>query len=136
MGRIIGARRHSQRLKAMTSRSAQEEIGKKIYVGADMLRIEAQRLIVAGSVSGAGHVVSKPHEPPNEDTGVLRAGITNRRTGILSAETRSEAPYAAHLEWGTSKMIERPYMRPAAQNIRPKLALLVGSAINIVIRRG
>jgi len=136
MVKITGARRHSRRLQALSGPAALQEVGRAVYAASDMARVEAQLLISEGAVSGKGHVASAPGEPPNWDTGLLAGGITNRKTGPASALTESTAPYAAHLELGTSKMAARPYMEPAAKIVRPRLTLLCTTAINITIRRG
>lgn len=136
MVKISGHTRHSRRLRAMSGPKAVEAIGRAIFAGSDEIRVEAQHLISQGSVQGTNHVPSAPGEPPNWDTGVLAGGITNRKTGPVSAQTESSAPYAVALEVGTSKMAERPYMRPAAKNKRRRVEQLVGTALNIVIRRG
>lgn len=97
----------------MGSREVIRIAGAVVYEAADDIRAEAFRSISAGSVSGAGHVPSRPGEPPNRDTGDLQAGLKIAQTGPLSAEVRSEAPHAKPLEFGTSKMAARPYLRPA-----------------------
>ncbi|WP_270374978.1 hypothetical protein [Marinicauda sp. Alg238-R41] len=136
MVKITGQKRHSKRLKAMSGQKMIQNVGRAIFAGSDEVRVEAQHLISQGSVQGRNHVPSRPGEPPNWDTGVLAGGITNRKTGAVSAETESSAPYSLPLEIGSAKMAERPFMRPAAKNKRRRIELLVGSAVNIVIRRG
>ena len=88
-------------------------VGAAVYESADAIRAEAFRSISAGAVSGAGHVPSRPGEPPNRDTGELQSKLKSVPTGPISAEVRSEAEYAAPLEFGTSRMAARPYIRPA-----------------------
>lgn len=121
-----GADRHLRRLRTLGGPEVVRIAGAIAYEGADTIKAEAQRLISAGSVSGKGHVPSAPGEPPNFDTGTLSRKIVTEQTGKLSAEVRSEAPYAAALERGTSKMAARPYMRPArdakAKQIRKRFA--------------
>lgn len=111
-----GARKHIARLRKLAGPEATRIAGAIVFEGADTIRAEAFRLVSAGSVSGAGHVASRPGEPPNRDTGVLQANFETARTGRLTAEFRSKAPYAAALEFGTSKMSARPYVRPARDN--------------------
>ena len=135
MVKISGARRHARRLNNMHGIAMIEELGQRVYIAADSIRAEAQHLITDGAVSGRNHVPSAPGEPPNEDTGVLRAGITSRKTGPLMAVAESAAPYAVPLETGTSKMAARPYMAPAALNKAPDFLQEVQAGINLVIRR-
>lgn len=135
MVKITGSQTHSNRLKAMTSGQAVSAMGRALYVGSDKIRVEARRLIADGAIQGKGHIPSKPGEPPNWDTGQLANEITNTKTGPLSAETRSSAPYASDLEYGTSKMAERPYMHPATENMRDDIAKDVGGAYFNIIRK-
>jgi len=92
----------------------------RLYAASDEVKTEARLSITRGSVSGKGHIASKPGEPPKRDTGHLDTNITNRMTGPLAAETKSEAGYGAALEFGTAKMMARPYMRPAVKKVLPK----------------
>jgi HK97 gp10 family phage protein len=57
------------------------------------------------------------------------------QTGPLSVEVSSNAEYAAALEFGTSKMAERPYMRPATQRKRAAVVAKVRAAVNEVTAR-
>lgn len=131
---IRGDKRHRQRLTAMRGQRLVLQLSKKVYVAADRVRAEAQYLIAKGSIQGKGHQPSAPGEPPNLDTGVLTAGITARYTAPLKAVAESAAPYAVHLEYGTSRMAERPYMRPAAKTVRGQFTLDVRASVNNVIR--
>lgn len=108
-----GKDRILRKLRFLASREFDELAGAVIYEAADAVRAEAFQSISRGSVSGAGHVPSKPGESPNRDTGTLQAGLSVRRTGLLSAEVRAETPYSAPLEFGSSKMAARPFLRPA-----------------------
>ena len=46
-------------------------------------------------------------------TGYLRSNITAAKAGRNAADVISAAPYAAYVEYGTSKMAPRSHMRPA-----------------------
>lgn len=134
--KITGDKRHRNRLKRMRGLELVNELGKRVFIAADAVRGEAQALIAEGSIQGAGHVPSKPYDPPNLDTGVLSAGITARRTAPLKAIAESAAPYAVYLEVGTSKMIERPYMRPAAKVVRAEYLINIRAGVNRIMRKG
>ena len=110
---LKGAKKHSDRLKKLSGAQVIKLAGAIVFEGADTIRAEAFRSISAGSVSGAGHVASLPGQPPNRDTGDLQAGIKVVRTGSVSAEVRATAAHSAPLEFGTSTMAARPFMRPA-----------------------
>jgi HK97 gp10 family phage protein len=111
--RAKGLDKHLRRMRALGGPEMVRAVGAAVYESADAIRAEAFRSISAGSVSGAGHVASKPGEAPNRDTGNLQSKLKTVPTGPISAEVRSEAAYAAPLEFGTSNMAARPYMRPA-----------------------
>ncbi|NBC37360.1 HK97 gp10 family phage protein [Novosphingobium sp. FSY-8] len=128
-----GKDRHLRRLRGLRT-GAIDAAGKVVFVGSDMVRAEAFRSISAGAVSGKGHVPSKPGEPPNRDTGVLQAHITNTKTGALSAEVRSDAPYALGLETGTSKVAARPYMRPARDKMAPVIRKLFAQELGKILK--
>lgn len=106
-----------RRLRFYQSNEFRDLAGSLLYEYADQIRAEAFRSISAGSVSGKNHVPSKPGESPNRDTGALQAGLKIERTGVLTAEVRAETPYSAPLEFGSSKMAARPFMRPARDKV-------------------
>jgi HK97 gp10 family phage protein len=61
----------------------------------------------------------------NIDTTVVGQGVV---------EVTSNAPYSAALEFGTSRMAERPFMRPAAAKKRGRVVQLVGQAVDRLVR--
>ncbi|MES2289300.1 MAG: HK97 gp10 family phage protein [Pseudomonadota bacterium] len=129
-----GAAEHIARLKRLTSPEATRQIGAALYAGADRIKAKAQYLITEGSVSGKNHVPSNPGEPPNNDTGVLKNNIEAVLKEPLVAEISSNAPYAAPLEFGSSKMAARPYMVPARDAERAAVQELVTQAVNHVVK--
>ena len=124
---------HINRLRTLTAKAAKMANG-VVYVGADMIRAEAHRLISEGSVSGKGHVPSAPGQAPNRDTGHLQANLETTNPRPLVAEVRSNADYAAALEFGTSRMAERPYMRPARDAKEPEIQRLFAQKMNDLVR--
>lgn len=48
-------------------------------------------------------------------TGYLRSKITAAKAGKNAADVISAAPYAAYVEFGTSKMAPRAHLRPAIE---------------------
>ena len=132
MAKVSGLQKHFERL---SPRQIQKAAKAGIWAGANEIKVEAQLSITRGSVSGKNHVASKPGEPPNNDTGVLKNNIETISTGPLTAEVQSKAPYAAALEFGTSKVKERPYMRPAAKKMKPVVAEHVKAVLDAVLRR-
>lgn len=103
MVKITGQKAHKARLKRIRGAPMRAEVGKAIYVAADMLKVEAQVSITTGAVSGKNHVASDPGEAPNNDTGHLADNIRTYKTGPLTAESSSEAEYSAALEGGSER---------------------------------
>lgn len=70
------------------------------------------------SMMGGGrpHISSLPGEPPHVDTGRLRSSITHEVEetlfGIIG-RVGTNVEYGRYLELGTSKMLPRPWLRPA-----------------------
>jgi phage gpG-like protein len=55
---------------------------------------------------------SQPGETPGVDTGKLRNSIRAERERAAQWAISTDTEYAAHLEFGTSRMAPRPYMAP------------------------
>lgn len=116
---------------------APDLIVQALYAAGQLIELHAERSITEGSISGKGHIPSAPGEPPNADTRLLDTSI---ETTIESRDpprvaVTSNAPYSAALEYGTSKMAERPFMRPASAAQRHNARRLVEAAIRRVTRR-
>ena len=130
------AKKHSDRLKRMAQRTPQQ-VAQALYSAGQLIELDMERSITAGSISGAGHVASLPGQPPNNDTGGLVRTIETRIGGpnlVIVSAGGPAAPYAVPLELGSSKMAARPYARPATERNRRKVAELVGDAVNITIK--
>jgi HK97 gp10 family phage protein len=65
------------------------------------------------------HVVSKPGDAPNTDTGNLVKNIAVEVTSPTSVSVGigEAAAYGAHLEFGTERMAARPWLVPAQQAV-------------------
>ena len=137
MARVRGAEAVRVRLSGLTGQKVIRNVGKALFAAGDIIAAEASVSITRGSVSGKNHVPSAPGEPPNNDTGVLIRNIEVTQKAPLVVEVSSNAPYAAALEYGTSKMAARPYMRPArdakAEEVRDLVARAVDASLG---RRG
>lgn len=133
MPRITGADRVTIKLTSINDATVRR-VGQALFAGGEVIRAEAAHLITEGAVSGKNHVPSLPGEPPNEDTGVLRANIETTQIAPLQVEVSSNAPYAAALEFGTSKMAERPYMGPATRAKKREVVDLVRGAVNAALK--
>lgn len=113
-----------------------------VVSGTEQVRNEALRLILQTAktgtlyrMHGVVHRASAPGEPPASDTGRLVNSITTaydepKLSGVVSANTE----YAPYLEYGTSKMEARPFMRPALANMQEKFVQVVEQAIEVALR--
>lgn len=73
----------------------------------------------SGKNGNIGHHPSLPGNPPAPDTGNLRASIhytveTTDNGGL--ARIGTDVEYGKHLEFGTSRMAPRPWLKPALMN--------------------
>jgi HK97 gp10 family phage protein len=130
-----GRDKHIRRLKNLGGGEVIKAASRVLFVGADMVKAEAQRSITAGAVSGKNHVASRPGEPPNNDTGVLKNNIETTQPNPLLAKVTSSAPYAAAQERGTSRMGARPYIRPARDKMAPRIQKLFATEIDKLVKR-
>lgn len=132
---IKGKEAYLKHLKSIRD-NTQTLVGKAMFVGASIIATEAKRLITEGSISGKNHVPSKPGEPPNADTRLLDQSIRPMKLSETKFEVEVTAPYAAALEFGTKRMSERPYMRPATKSKRDEVVDLIFRAANKANRGG
>lgn len=135
MVKVTGAKQHSQRLRNMAAKSAQATL-RGLYLAGQEIELEAERSITEGSISGKNHVPSLPGQPPNADTRDLDTKI---ETVVVaqnppSVNVEANSDHAVPLEFGTSKMAERPYMRPAVAKKKARVSQLVGQAVRTTIR--
>lgn len=114
----------------MTGDGAERLVSQALFVGGETIQVAAQISITTGAVSGKDHVASAPGSAPNADTHRLADNIETVQPAPLRVEVSSNAPYSSALEFGTSKMAERPFMRPAATAKRKEVTDLIRKAIN------
>lgn len=133
---VKGLNKHVKRLQNM--RKAARQVTGALYAAGQDIELDAERSITEGSVSGAGHVPSLPGQPPNRDTGHLDTNIetTVEAQNPPTVHVTSHAEYSAALEYGTSKMAERPFMRPATEKNRKNVYSKVAETVRVTIRRG
>lgn len=124
-----GADRHINRLKRLAGPTLERNVGRALFAGGERIQTAAQIGITTGAISGAGHVVSAPGDFPNQDTGVLGNNIETVQKAPLLVEVSSNAPYSAPLEFGTSQMEARPFMRPARDAERAAVVKLLDDAV-------
>ena len=137
MATIKGLDKHLRRVAS--ARDSAQVIARGLYAAGQKIESTAERSITEGATSGKGHVPSRPGQPPNEDTGHLRRNIETEIESTARNPTvtvTSHAEYSAALEFGTSKMAARPFMRPATEQHRSDVAKDVAMAVSIHIRKG
>lgn len=122
------------RFKQITSPAATAKLQKALRVGGEMIQAAAQISITTGAVSGKGHIPSKPGEPPNNDSGVLAGSIETNDTGRLEVTVSANAEYAVPLEFGSSKMAPRPFMRPARDKKRDEVKATIARAVEHILQ--
>lgn len=82
---------------------------------------------------GITHTASAPGQPPATDSGFLGQNITmnvkSMPNGTIVGQVISAAPYSKALEFGTTKMMARPFMQPALEKNRRKIEALFKKGI-------
>ena len=129
-----GRKAWDDRLKNLTSPAAIAKLEAALFNGGELLATEAQISLTRGAVSGKNHVASKPGEIPNQDTGVLGNNIEVKRERPLVVRVSSEAPYSKALEFGTSKMAARPFLRPARDKMAPEIRKTFARAVQAIVK--
>lgn len=133
---------HMKRINGMAKADVAKAAARGLYKAGQLIETTAKQSITEGAVSGAAHVPSAAGQPPNEDTGALRRSIETRlsaQSTTPSVEVVAGGPtadYAVHLEYGTSRMAARPFMKPAVDKNRARVAQEVGAAVSIIIKSG
>ena len=61
---------------------------------------------------GKSHTASKPGDPPNVDTGTLRASMNVQKEKALTYHVSDGVEYGIMLEDGTEHIAPRPFVRP------------------------
>lgn len=133
--RMIGAKAHVARLRKLSGEQMVRDVGKALFAAGEAIQVEAQISITSGAVSGKSHTPSAPGEAPNNDSGLLANNIETTQVAPLVVEVSSNAPYAAALEFGTSKMAARPYMGSARDAKRKEVTQLVRQAVDQAVKR-
>lgn len=80
------------------------------------------------------HTASAPGEFPNTDTGALVNSMRWESRRPLSVIWGAFIRYAKHLEFGTSRMKARPFIRPTFNALLPKAKERVRDAIKRALR--
>jgi HK97 gp10 family phage protein len=127
-------KQHQERLRRLPA-LAEQAVEQALFAGAEYIANEAALSITRGAVSGKNHVASAPGQPPNADTHRLDRSIEGAKAGRLKAKVSANSGYASALEFGTSKMAARPFMRPARDKSKEHVRDLVARGMNEALRR-
>lgn len=112
--------------------------------GAQLIRGEAIKSIQTGPKSGRvyekynprrTHKASAPGEAPASDTGNLVSQIRVKEENKDLIKVESNATYSSFLEFGTSKMLARPFLFPATERSRPKITQAVFNTVKKEIEK-
>jgi HK97 gp10 family phage protein len=98
---------------------------------------------VDASISYYSHNKKIPHHPsiagnpPAVDTGTLRRSVTyqvdeNELVGYVGSNLK-DPPYGAYLEFGTSRMKPRPWLKPATEKSMEKIKEIMAGAVKVGI---
>lgn len=136
MAKMRGGKGFKIQLGKLTGPEMVRQIGAALYAGGQILEVDMAHSITAGSVSGKGHVPSKPGEPPNSDTHVLDRSIQTVSMAPLKVAVIVDAPYAVAVNYGTSKMAARPFAEPAVARTKKEITALVRGAVKKVAAGG
>ena len=120
---------HAVRLGRMRSPAAKSLTERALYAAGQAIEIHAEVGITTGSISGSGHVASAPGEFPNADSRLLDTSIHTVVVGPNRVNVESTAPYSVALEFGTSRMAARPFMKPSANAKRQEAQELIAEAV-------
>lgn len=138
---VVGDKELIAKLKGKDNEITRE-IEKALKRGAILVEGDVKK-----SMRGTGtpHTPSEPGQPPAVITGKLRASITHEvkkdlggdieaRVGIRGGTQPDTKNYGLFLEFGTSRMLKRPYLKPAlAKNIKT-IANFIKRAVKGVTR--
>lgn len=123
-------------LNRLRTPAAQQRLGHALFAAGERIAVAAQLSITQGAVSGKNHIPSSPGSAPNNDSGVLVGNIEVVQVSPELVEVSSNAPYSSALEFGTSKMAARPFMRPARDKEAKAARQLVERELSRIIREG
>jgi HK97 gp10 family phage protein len=117
-----------------------KELTNVLRGGGQLIRGEAIRSIQSGPKSGRTyekynprrtHKASAPGQAPASDTGNLVSQIMSVADG-KDTLVESRAEYSKFLEFGTSKMLPRPFLFPASEKSTKKIVQVLIQKLNKV----
>jgi len=138
---IRGLDEFMRRLDGLSAVTRDETIGTALLAGALVLEGYAKAAIANPPKSGkiymhgkVAHQASAPGEAPATDIGQLYDSFSTKRDGA-EARVDVHSEYAEALEFGSSKMAARPYLRPAMDEHKDAIIEAVASNFEAAIQR-
>jgi hypothetical protein len=129
---------HAPRLFKASPRQVIPAIGDELHESAEIIANDARISIIDGGISGSGHIPSIAGQPPNADTHDLDQSIHATETievdGYVKASVVADSDHALYMELGTTKIEERPFMRPAVARHRRTTVKSIALAYNRQVR--
>lgn len=126
-------RRALERLRGAERRRAQQD---GLEAGARVVETYVKTSMAEGGKSGElysrggrSHRASAPGEAPAVDYGNLYNSIQIEEVTPERAIVSASAEYAEHLEFGTSRMAARPFMRPAVDEHEREIVDAIEAAV-------
>lgn len=123
------------------SRDADNAVTNAIRLSVGEMEGYAVRKIQRGGSTGRSykrgsitHIASSPGQFPNTDTGGLVKSIFSRASGLVGVFGSENLNYAGFLEFGTSKMAARPWLRPTWNFHKDKINKRIRDAVKNVLR--
>jgi hypothetical protein len=104
----------------------------KEFAQLSMLTPKAGRIYFS---HGRPHQASAPGQAPAVDVGTLIGSITVQRRGLTTWYANTDNGYAGFLEYGTRRILPRPFMRPAASKAAKKARLTAGVRVRVAVAR-
>jgi|TARA_Y100001973_G_C5117130_1_gene290766 HK97 gp10 family phage protein len=141
--KVKGLKKAQDALKNL-EKDLEQPFREVILGGAQLIRGEAIKSIQTGPKSGRiyekynprrTHQASAPGQAPASDTGNLVSQIIVRPKNPDEVAVESNALYSSFLEFGTSKMLARPFLFPATERSRPKIVKAVFNRVVKEIQR-
>ena len=141
--KVKGIKKAMDSLKSL-ERDLEAPFREVILGGAQLIRSEAVKSIMQGPKTGRiyekynprrTHRASAPGQAPASDTGNLVSQIQVKQTNPDEVVVESGANYSKFLEFGTSKILPRPFLFPATERSRPKIQQAIFNKVVQTIRR-
>ena len=140
--KVKGLEEATKALKSL-EKDLEQPFREVIAGGAQLIRGEAIKSIQTGPKTGRiyekynprrTHRASAPGQAPASDTGNLVSNIMVERESENIVNVVSKAFYSMFLEFGTSKILPRPFMFPASEKAFPKIVEVVTKKVNETVR--